>query len=662
LFVADGHPVTAESSATPSPFEVTTENDLDLREFAAAASAAAAAAADDDEPEPSPTGEPAPKPRTTDPGAAVDRTLILDAEQNDELMALRAQQDKALKQRFEKNVAVLFSDVVGSTAYYEKYGDVRGREMVLTHNALLFPLIQNAGGVIIKTIGDAIMACFDSVNDALAAAAAMQHTLSEHNQDVSQSDEQIHIRIAINYGVAIAQEGDVHGDVVNVAARIEREAKPDEIWLSERVQRAALGWPLELIGAVALRGKVKKTKLFRLNWQKIAKPEAWTGPARLAESYAIGEMMSHGALGDTFSAQQISSKQQVCIKTLHKFLAKHKQARNLFRDAATNMARLSHPGVVRVLDWSDDDAREPFYVTEYVAGRTLEALVRRHGCPPPPMTASIVARVAEVLAAAQKEGVPHGDLRPECIIVDEAGALRLQGFGMAPLCAAHVARTGSVVGSPAFMAPELLTGKPCTAACDVYSLGALLYFLISGQPPFEAAATVQATREVTAGEMTPLAEHAPDAPAALVRLVERCLATAADERPASALAVAEELVAFCNRERPTAPQELTAFLRDTWPHEDPPLELSPSQKWSVADLNAALADSDALEFEQGFGMRPTTALQAKQRHGGVSITAGVILAVVSLALAFVLGWRFGEWRAPCDCTPKAAATASRPAK
>ena len=108
-------------------------------------------------------------------------TVQLDPEQQDKLMDLRAQQDRILQQRFEKFVVVMFTDVVGSTAYYEKYGDLLGRQKMLTHNALLFPIVRESDGTVIKTLGDSIMACFPEVDGAMTAAVAMQRALDLFN-------------------------------------------------------------------------------------------------------------------------------------------------------------------------------------------------------------------------------------------------------------------------------------------------------------------------------------------------------------------------------------------------------------------------------------------------------------------------------------------------
>ena len=533
---------------------------------------------------------PAPKPRPTTGGAPIraathmvprvtlsdpalskmdeapsDHTVVLDSKQHAELMALRAQQDQVLQKRFDKNVAVMFTDLVGSTAYYEKYGDVKGREKVLTHNALLFPLVTNGGGVIIKTIGDAIMACFDSVNDALAVSTAMQHSLAEHNRDIPGNDDQIHIRVALNYGVAIAQDGDLYGDVVNVAARIEHEAPADEIYVSESVQQESTGWPFESVGAVSFKGKAGKTKLYRLVWKKVAKPEGARGPANLPARYTLGEMLSHGSIGDMFEGVDSETSRKVVIKGLHAFLAKDANARFAFRQAVLNTSKLRHPGVVQILDRADDRATEPFFITERVTGTNLEQMVRRHGCPPAEYAALIGYRLAQIIAYAHSESVIHGDLKPENVLVAKDGSMRLIGFGLANVAASQVERTGSALGSPAFMAPEQVIGAPTDPRSDVYSLGALMYYLICGRPPYETSGSVQVTREVTSGGFTPIKRLNPDAPDRLVALVGSSLSIIADSRPKDVSVLALELARMFKEANLDPKQDLAHFMTKLWP-------------------------------------------------------------------------------------------------
>jgi serine/threonine protein kinase len=165
---------------------------------------------------------------------------------------------------------ILFSDIVGITPYFDKFGDVRGRQLLETHNRLLFPIIGDHSGTIIKTIGDAIMASFTSSDSAVAAAMEMQRALHVHNRSVEEEDE-IHIRIGLHSGQAIIERQDVFGNTVNVAARIGAKAEGDQILVSEATRSE-----LQLHEALAtyqstsqLKGKEGSFALYSIDWQTL---------------------------------------------------------------------------------------------------------------------------------------------------------------------------------------------------------------------------------------------------------------------------------------------------------------------------------------------------------------------------------------------------------
>ena len=139
----------------------------------------------------------------------------------EKLLRDREKLDAHLKDKFSRDVTVMFTDIKGSTSFFESRGDIEGRLMVQKHNDMLFPLIESSQGRVIKTIGDAIMAGFDDPVMAVRSASKMQQTLTDFNRGKS-SKEQIHIRIGVNTGEGIVEAKDIFGDVVNVAARKRR--------------------------------------------------------------------------------------------------------------------------------------------------------------------------------------------------------------------------------------------------------------------------------------------------------------------------------------------------------------------------------------------------------------------------------------------------------
>ncbi|MBW2703773.1 MAG: protein kinase [Deltaproteobacteria bacterium] len=171
---------------------------------------------------------------------------------------------------------ILFSDIVGSTTFFEKHGDLAGRQRIERHNELLFPVIRLHSGTIVKTIGDGIMASFDDEDQAVEAAIGMQKALDAYNRACQEEDAKISIRIGINSGEGIAEYGDVYGDSVNVASRVSSKAKGDQILISETTYKL-LTRNRDIVQAMAqveLKGKDGVFLLYQVDWLLSDDPDA----------------------------------------------------------------------------------------------------------------------------------------------------------------------------------------------------------------------------------------------------------------------------------------------------------------------------------------------------------------------------------------------------
>lgn len=168
-----------------------------------------------------------------------------------------------------KQITILFTDIEDSTKYWDKSGDVAGRLMVDKHNRLLFPVIKKFKGKIIKTIGDSIMASFKKSENAIKASIAMQQILKLKR--IEDSSFQLKVRIGVHTGKAIVEHEDVFGDVVNVAARVEGEAKGNEILLSGSsvYKLNNKKYAIEKKGSFIPKGKKESINLYRCKWQEL---------------------------------------------------------------------------------------------------------------------------------------------------------------------------------------------------------------------------------------------------------------------------------------------------------------------------------------------------------------------------------------------------------
>jgi len=195
---------------------------------------------------------------------------MMDKDKLGELLEARAQAQEELE-KLRTPVTILFSDIKGSTTYFEKKGDVEGMAMINRHNSILFPKIEGAGGRVVKTIGDSIMACFEDPVAAIRAAVGMQRALENDRQGRAEMD-QIHIRVGLHTGLGIIKEGDVFGDVVNAASRVQRQAQIEQILITDVLLDAAraAGCECAKMGRADLRGKEEPIDLYAVAWSSTA--------------------------------------------------------------------------------------------------------------------------------------------------------------------------------------------------------------------------------------------------------------------------------------------------------------------------------------------------------------------------------------------------------
>jgi class 3 adenylate cyclase len=168
-------------------------------------------------------------------------------------------------------MTVLFSDIMGSTAYAEKKGDIEYMSMISRHNGLLFPVIAAEGGCVIKTIGDAILAKFDDAVSGIRAAVGMQRVLAK-DRDGREDIEQIRIRIGLHQGAGLIKNNDVFGDVVNVASRIQHQAEPEQILITDKMLGVAqsAGFECATMGRAEIKGKDEPIELYAVAWSESA--------------------------------------------------------------------------------------------------------------------------------------------------------------------------------------------------------------------------------------------------------------------------------------------------------------------------------------------------------------------------------------------------------
>lgn len=191
-----------------------------------------------------------------------------DTNELEQLLAEKIKLDSILMEKFSRKVTIMFTDIKGSTSYYETRGDLAGRTMIHQHNAIVLPIIERHTGTLLKTIGDATMSLYEHAADGLRAASEIQKSLLAYNQG-RPAGEQINVRCGLNSGIGLVENSDVYGDVVNVAARIESQASAKDIFISEQIYdelRSDDEFIFRFVNAAKVKGKDEPIRIYRLVW------------------------------------------------------------------------------------------------------------------------------------------------------------------------------------------------------------------------------------------------------------------------------------------------------------------------------------------------------------------------------------------------------------
>jgi hypothetical protein len=273
--------------------------------------------------------------------------------------------------------------------------------------------------------------------------------------------------------------------------------------------------------------------------------------------YEILGELSRGGMGVVFKARQVSLKRVVALKMLRDGVLAGPGELARFRREAEAVARLQHPHVVQIHEIGEAEGR-PFFSLEYVEGGSLAQ--KLGGTPLPSRQAALLAEpLARAVHAAHQRGIIHRDLKPANVLLTADGQPKITDFGLARHLDADPGQTpsGAVVGTPSYMAPEQAGGKARQAgpAADVYALGAILYELLTGRPPFRAATPLDTVLQVMSEEPVPPSRLQPKVARDLETICLKCLNKEPDRRYASAADLADDLHRYLGgqpiRARPT---------------------------------------------------------------------------------------------------------------
>jgi eukaryotic-like serine/threonine-protein kinase len=291
-----------------------------------------------------------------------------------------------------------------------------------------------------------------------------------------------------------------------------------------------------------------------------------TTPQHLSDRYEVGEILGFGGMSEVHLARDTRLHRDVAVKVLRADLARDPSFYLRFRREAQNAAALNHPAIVAVYDTGEAETAAgplPYIVMEYVDGVTLRDIVHNDGPMPPRRAIETIADACQALNFSHQHGIIHRDVKPANIMISHTGAVKVMDFGIARALADsnNVTQTAAVIGTAQYLSPEQARGEKVDARSDVYSLGCVLYEMLTGEPPFVGDSPVAvAYQHVREDPVPPSLRHEGISPE-LDAVVLKALAKNPDNRYQTAAEMRADLVRVHNGETPDAPKVLTESER-----------------------------------------------------------------------------------------------------
>ncbi|OZC49553.1 MULTISPECIES: Stk1 family PASTA domain-containing Ser/Thr kinase [Nocardiaceae] len=370
-----------------------------------------------------------------------------------------------------------------------------------------------------------------------------------------------------------------------------------------------------------------------------------TTPRTLSSRYELGEILGFGGMSEVHLARDTRLDRDVAIKVLRADLARDPTFYLRFRREAQNAAALNHPAIVAVYDTGEAETEAgplPFIVMEYVDGDTLRDIVRAEGPMPPRRAMEVIADVCAALDFSHRNGIVHRDVKPANIMINNAGAVKVMDFGIARAIAdssSPMTQTAAVIGTAQYLSPEQARGEQVDARSDVYSLGCVLFEILTGEPPFKGDSPVAvAYQHVREDPQLPSLVN-DTVPRELDSIILKAMAKNPANRYQSAAEMRTDLVRVLGGQRPSAPMVMNDEDRTT---------ILGSVDSRQADFSGR--DKPAAAAEASRPSRHAGPDDERQSRRGLKIGLVSVAAVIVVAIVGAFLWSLGPGADPKTVT------------
>lgn len=314
--------------------------------------------------------------------------------------------------------------------------------------------------------------------------------------------------------------------------------------------------------------------------------------------YKIKDFLGKGGMGSVYRVIDIQDNREMALKILHKETANENDGAERFKREIEILSSINHPSVPKVFGWGFNKEqnfdKELYFVAEFIDGQDLKSIIREKGPWTPNEAAELVANIADVLAIAHSKGIVHRDVKPHNIMITKSKAVKLLDFGVARGKGAGMetlTKTGMIVGTPEYMSPEQFGTHKVDERSDLYSLGVVLFELLTGKVPFDGETPVAIALKVVAEPPTAVRQLRPDTPAWLERVILKCL----DKDPKKRYWNAQEMAIDLRKQRTgSGPRRRWLPSGDAVIEDD-----SESTDWALVLSSSKLKQN----WDPGVGMR-----------------------------------------------------------